>query len=754
MANSITLTDIAANRIFAGDRANASVPVAGTYTWGAGGNPVAIQAQVIEVGDLYTAADVYALSDVYAGPAGAVVVPWTTIVASPTGGTFSGSISVPIHSTMLLLQVRFSDTSSQANGNNPWGVGYLILAIGQSNMQNLWITTAMPAPMDSRGSYYVVNPNNPPGWYRPDTSGGQNNGDGMIAMVNRLCALLNAPVGIILGAVGGTALDAAAVNPIVPFTYWLHTGGVPANWPADYIYQACADAITNACQSDISAVIWMQGEQEINIGFNNYAQYQADLVTLYGRLLALCPQRTAANFLFHVGVVGFANYGSAVADGIRNAQIQQGLAGGGLQLGPCSYDLPMLQEASGTTQHHTAPGYVTLGRRWAMQVAYWMGTPGTFIATPGTSPRVTKATRQGKSILMTVQQPPGALFLGAISPSVNATGFSFSTDNFVTTLTPVLVRQADPGSADLTQITATFASDPGAQVQIKYQSGQPSSFFPALGDARFVYPTGIASLANTMYGGRNPASEPLGLPLAHLGANGIILTQDAAPFAGVPIFPTLLGLGWSVKRTDIWSTNLQENISGKQVGIGYWSSPKYQWELTYEFFRQGTINQISYTEQQQLMAFFNQLSGRLKTFLFLDPDDFQVTQQLIDVGDGVKTTFTIVRSLPGQGAGEPILAPDFDVVPASPPGVTVNPTAAVYLNGVITTTANYSKYGNAAGSAPGILTFNPAPASNVAITASFWYYWPCRFDDDKMTFEKFVSTLYKNGKVSFTSVKN
>jgi hypothetical protein len=258
-----------------------------------------------------------------------------------------------------------------------------------------------------------------------------------------------------------------------------------------------------------------------------------------------------------------------------------------------------------------------------------------------------------------------------------------------------------------------------------------------------------------VYGGRNPPTELIGLPLAHLGASGIIATQDAAAFGGVPIFPTLLGLGWSVKRTDIWSTNLQENISGKQVGLGYWSAPKHQWELTFDFFRQGTITQIGYTEKQQMEAFFDQLSGRLKTFLFLDADDFQVNRQLINVGDGTTTQFQIVRALPGQGTGEPILAPDFDSVPTLPSGYPVPTLAtAVYVAGVLNTTATYTKYGNAAGAQPGLLVFPVAPVLGAPIEVSVYYYWPCRFDDDKMTFDKFVSTLWKNGKVAFTSVKN
>lgn len=734
MTNAITLTDIAANRIFAADRANAQVPVAGTVTI-TSGTP-SIQAQVIEAGDIYSVADIYAVTDMY-NLGGTVVVAWTTIVANPVTGAYSGTISVPLHSTMLMLQVRLSDLSASANGSNSWGAGYIVLAIGQSNMQNMWLTTGNPAPPDSRASYYFVNPNLPPQWGAPGSGG--TTGDGMIAFMNALIALVNAPVGAILGAVGGTALDQLAVNPAVPLEYWMHLGGNPANYPQDYLYQATADAVT-ATGADICAIIWLQGEQECASNFGLYALYQSDTLTLAQRYFALCPLRSpGTNLFFHVGIIGFfSGTGAAVVDGIRNAQIQAGLSGGGMQLGPCTYDAPMLNQAPSITVHHTAAGYVTLGHRWAMQVAYWLGTPGTFTLTPGTSPRIVSAARQGTSLLMTVVQPPNGAFLLQISPGIDATGFTFSVDNFVTTLTPAFVRQADVGGADLTQIVASFAADPGAPVQIRHQAGNPASFFP------------VPSVANLIYGGRNPPSEPVGLPLQHIGGTGTIVSGSGINFYGVPVFPNLPGLTFDVVRAALWTTNLQENISKKQFAISYQQAPLYRWELSFDFLY-SQILQGFQPDFQQLLEFFNARLGRNRIFLYQDQDDFQVAGQLIGIGDGARTVFPTVRSLPGQDSGDQILAPNFDVAPPAPPGQVVNPTAGIKLNNVPTGTAIYSPYGTAT---QGNLTFSPAPSFGVVVTADFWYYWPCRFEDDTMTFTKFVYAIYNNKKVAFRSVNS
>jgi uncharacterized protein (TIGR02217 family) len=725
MANTITLTDLPSGAVYAGDRANATITAAGTYTVSAG--TPAIQAQVVEAGDLWTATDLWTITDLWTY-AGAVVVAWTTIVPTPSGGVFSGTLSVPLHSTWLFLQVRFADASAESDGKHQFGVGYVVLAAGQSNMQNLWaINSGVAPPADPRASYYYVNPANPPAWQVPGASG-LNGGDGAIALVNALVPLVNAPVGIILGAVGGSALDSAAASPATK--YWLRTAGVSGSWPNDYVYQACADAIA-AVGGDISSIIWLQGEQEVSSAFTNTAQYVADHTTLYGRLLALTP-RTVANLLFHVGIIGFASYGAAVVDGIRAAQKTVGNSGNGFKLGPPTYDLPMANEAPAATQHHTVSGYITLGHRWAAQLGYWLGTPGIFNAHPGTGPQITGATRQGKYLIITVAQPPAGAFLGGTGGGTDLTGFSFSTDNFVSTLTPLSVR-AMLDFSNLTQIAVIFASDPGKQVQLRYQDGQPGSFFP------------VPSVANDCYGGGNPPGEGLGIPLCPTA--GIIVSGNETPgyasnFGGVPVFPSLAGLGFDVLRTSVWNTNLQENVSGKQVGIGYWSSEKYTWELTFDFLRANGAFGATSDEWQNLQNFFNQIAGRLSTFLYRDADDNQAVLQFIGIGDGVTTQFQCVRSLGTSGEATPILAPNFDT------------NGTVFLNGVQTATAVYFKYGNNQGQPAGVLQFSPAPPQGTIITATFPYFWPCRFDDDKMTFTKFMSQLWSNKKVTFTSVKN
>jgi uncharacterized protein (TIGR02217 family) len=204
------------------------------------------------------------------------------------------------------------------------------------------------------------------------------------------------------------------------------------------------------------------------------------------------------------------------------------------------------------------------------------------------------------------------------------------------------------------------------------------------------------------------------------------------------VFPTLAGLGWDVPRTEIWKTTVQENVSGKESRVALWTYPRHQWDLTFDFLRQGTVHGGAYSEFAQLAGFFNQRQGQFDTFLYTDTDDSGVTGQAIGVGDGATTTFQLVRAF--GGFVEPILAP--------------NSVAAVKVNGVTKTPVTDYAVSNWGSSTPGVVTFTSPPANGLPVTADFSFYFPCRFVDDTMAFAKFAQALYSGKKVSFMSVKN
>jgi uncharacterized protein (TIGR02217 family) len=197
------------------------------------------------------------------------------------------------------------------------------------------------------------------------------------------------------------------------------------------------------------------------------------------------------------------------------------------------------------------------------------------------------------------------------------------------------------------------------------------------------------------------------------------------------VFPTLPGLGFSVIRTPIWSNQIQQSVSGKKTSVALWSYPRHRWTLTYNYLR----GDASLAEFQTLFGFFNARQGQFDTFQYQDADDNAVTGQQIALGDGATTAFQLYRVFAGNA--EPIYAP--------------HTVSKVYVDGVDKPGHwTVTSWGDAA---PGIVTFDSAPASGKAITADFTYYWPCRFTTDLQDFEKFLFQLWKANGISFESEK-
>lgn len=311
------------------------------------------------------------------------------------------------------------------------------------------------------------------------------------------------------------------------------------------------------------------------------------------------------------------------------------------------------------------------------------------------------------------------------------------------------------------------------------------------------------------------------------------------------VFPTLAGIGWSFKRTSSLKTRVQEAISGKETRLADQSSPRYAYDITFDFLRQAGANQQSanfagqtYNEFQQLEGFFNARLGRFDSFLLTDPDDNTVIGQPLGAGDGVTTSFQLLRafggfvmpvlapnvvsavklagvSIPALGLASPAAPVISSVASGALAGATyfarstyvtnsgetlssaesslaiaVNhvpsvaspaaSTGAIGWNAYLSTTTNTETKQNSvpiavgspfqlpntgliAGAArpglnttgwavstwgaasPGLLIFAGPVANAIAISGDFSFYFPCRFDADDMSFEKFMASLYKTG---------
>lgn len=225
------------------------------------------------------------------------------------------------------------------------------------------------------------------------------------------------------------------------------------------------------------------------------------------------------------------------------------------------------------------------------------------------------------------------------------------------------------------------------------------------------------------------------------------------------IYPKIRGLGWPIKRTPAWETQVQSMSSGKEVRLSYWTNPIWHWEITYgggQGGAEGYVKDVpgsfpagfSETDLAVLEGFYNQQQGRFGVFYFEDctpgttagagPWD-SVTNQAIGSGDGTTTTFQLIRT--SGGFVESIQSPY--IYPAA--GYPI-----VKLNGVTKAYSTDYTVNNV-----GQIIFPVAPPNSppTAITATYSYYWAVRFEDDDLGFENWAQYLWSCKSVKLVQVK-
>ncbi len=200
-------------------------------------------------------------------------------------------------------------------------------------------------------------------------------------------------------------------------------------------------------------------------------------------------------------------------------------------------------------------------------------------------------------------------------------------------------------------------------------------------------------------------------------------------------FPTLASLGWNIVKQPMFLTKTQRSVSGKEYRAAFMQYPLWTFNLSFSLLRKGTLNGTLYTEQEQLVGFFGARQGAFDSFLYDDPTDDTVTDQSFGTGNGVTTVFPLVRS---YGAGGSTLT---ELVQ------NVNTITNIKVNGV--TIVQGSGAGKYLIDSVGNVTFGTVPAAAATITWSGSYYYRCRFREDTLDFNNFMSQLWELKKLSF-----
>jgi uncharacterized protein (TIGR02217 family) len=122
------------------------------------------------------------------------------------------------------------------------------------------------------------------------------------------------------------------------------------------------------------------------------------------------------------------------------------------------------------------------------------------------------------------------------------------------------------------------------------------------------------------------------------------------------------------------------------------------------------------TQLAQLITFFRARKGRAHGFRFKDWTDYQLINQQIGIGDGVRKTFPLIKTYTSGGVTETrsITKPVAGTI-----SIAVNGTAISSGVSVATTS--------------GVVTFTTAPTNGAVITASCEFDVPVRFDTDRLS---------------------
>jgi len=197
------------------------------------------------------------------------------------------------------------------------------------------------------------------------------------------------------------------------------------------------------------------------------------------------------------------------------------------------------------------------------------------------------------------------------------------------------------------------------------------------------------------------------------------------------LFPTLAGLTWNIVKKPKFSTVIAPHVSGREVRVSNYSYPLWEWDMTYEFLRADSHNEL-----QTLMGFFLQRQGSFDTFLYKDANEVNViVGGSVGAGDGALTKYTFYKTY--AGFTEPI-------------GY-VNPaTLHVFFTvGGVTTeqTTGWTFV------SPNQIVFDVPPATGTTITASYTWYYRVRFGEDAQDYSNFMYQLWELKKLTLQSVK-
>ena len=165
------------------------------------------------------------------------------------------------------------------------------------------------------------------------------------------------------------------------------------------------------------------------------------------------------------------------------------------------------------------------------------------------------------------------------------------------------------------------------------------------------------------------------------------------------IFPTLSGLDIDIKRTPIYSTEVQQSSNGLELRAAFWSYPRYKISLSFNFLRSASYWKSSQNEWETLVGFLARMAANYDTFYFEMPDDYYV---------GNLTSYKEKATVPASSA--------YTITVTNTTGWNDGGVYDITANRIMTKVGSSPAVGQYSTSA-GVYTFNASDASHsVSIT--------------------------------------
>ncbi len=397
----------------------------------------------------------------------APVTPWQVIDPSPSGGSWGGPLLAMPAGGWYRLEVRKGTTVGHTALSNPrFGVGIVVLVLGQSNMARLFTedaedgspTSIQQAPHELT---WRLGYGEPPGYEytRPrdadiPVTWGPVTGSGGVRLANRLQSMFDLPVLVLDFSLDWTGIDA----------HWNELEGPFVGWAR------LAEALGQV--NDVGAIVWGQGAYDaINRTEIQADDYRASLDTLYARLRGLLSQNEDPAFgIVHLNRGDYSQDDrfDASFQAIRRAQRQwieahpRGFAAGS------ALDIDLSTRPQAGVGHFWATGYELLADRIAQGLGDVL-TSGS-LGAPVVGGQLGQATLHGRHILIDVVHHRGSR-LRLPDEQRDLEGFEVTAGTWgVDDL--AIERAVLSSSSDGNRIVLTLAQEPTAPLRLRYLYGQ------------------------------------------------------------------------------------------------------------------------------------------------------------------------------------------------------------------------------------------------------------------------------------------